>query len=191
MIITILPREELLLDSGSGDLTITYSALDGEVEDITVTSFTDSSNPAVSSTINENRAYGDMDATFELVNGDKISLRGTPNFSAGTVFFARDSVAQQDTFTISGDYQTGDSIEFRVDDKLFTYTVTNADISSAGGTYSNALANKNIVNSIAEAMTENVHVSEIVSSSVARDMDITNDDRTYLVLTAREPGTRF
>ena len=180
-----------LLDSGSGDLTITYSALDGEVEDITVTSFTDSSNPAVSSTINENRAYGDMDATFELVNGDKISLRGTPNFSAGTVVFARDSVAQQDTFTISGDYQTGDSIEFRVDDKLFTYTVTNADVSSAGGTYSNALANKNIVNSIAEAMTENVHVSEIVSSSVARDMDITNDDRTYLVLTAREPGTRF
>ena len=34
-------------------------------------------------------------------------------------------------------------------------------------------------------MTENVNVSEIVSSSVARDMDITNDDRTYLVLTAR------
>ena len=180
-----------LLDSGSGDLTITYSALDGEVEDITVTSFTDSRNPAVSSTINENRAYGDLDATFELVNGDKISLRGTPNFSAGTVVFARDSVAQQDTFTISGDYQTGDSIEFRVDDKLFTYTVTNADVSSANGTYSNALANKNIVDSIAEAMTENVHVSEIVSSSVARDMDITNDDRTYLILTAREPGTRF
>ena len=73
----------------------------------------------------------------------------------------------------------------------FTYTVTNADVSSAGGTYSNALANKNIVDSIAEAMTENVHVSEIVSSSVARDMDITNDDHTYLVLTAREPGTRF
>ena len=105
--------------------------------------------------------------------------------------FARDSVAQQDTFTISGDFQTGDSIEFRVDDKLFTYTVTNADVSSANGTYSNAIANKNIVDSIAEAMTENVHVSEIVSSSVARDMDITNDDSTYLVLTAREPGTRF
>ena len=126
-----------------------------------------------------------------MVNGDKISLRGTPNFSAGIVFFARDSVAQQDTFTISGDYQTGDSIEFRVDDKLFTYTVTSADVSSANGTYSNAIANKNIVDSIAEAMTENVNVSEIVSSSVARDMDITNDDRTYLVLTAREPGTRF
>ncbi|RZP22240.1 MAG: hypothetical protein EVA26_03705 [Burkholderiaceae bacterium] len=180
-----------LLDSGSGDLTITYSALDGEVEDITVSSFTDSRNPAVSSTINENRAYGDLDATFELVNGDKISLRGNPNFSAGTVVFARDSVAQQDTFTISGDYQTGDSIEFRVDDKLFTYTVTNADVSSAGGTYSNAISNKNIVDSIAEAMTENVNVSEIVSTTVARDMDITNDDRTYLVLTAREPGTRF
>ena len=180
-----------LLDSGSGDLTITYSALDGEVDDINIMSFTDSRNPAVSSTINENRAYGDLDATFELVNGDKISLRGTPNFSAGTVVFARDSVAQQDTFTISGDYQTGDSIDFRVDDKLFTYTVTNADVSSANGTYSNAIANKNIVDSIAEAMTENVNVSEIVSTNVARDMDITNDDRTYLVLTAREPGTRF
>ena len=126
-----------------------------------------------------------------MVNGDKISLRGTPNFSAGTVVFARDSVAQQDTFTISGDYQTGDSIDFRVDDKLFTYTVTSADVSSANGTYSNAIANKNIVDSIAEAMTENVNVSEIVSTNVARDMDITNDDRTYLVLTAREPGTRF
>ena len=180
-----------LLDNGSGDLTITYSALDGEVDDINVISFTDSRNPAVSSTINENRSYGDLDATFELVNGDKISLRGTPNFSAGTVFFAKESVAQQDTFTISGDYQAGDSIEFRVDDKLFTYIVTSADISSAGGTFTNALANKNIVNSIAEAMTENVNVSEIVSSSVARDMDITNDDRTYLILTAREPGTRF
>ena len=49
-------------------------------------------------------------------------------------------------------------------------------------TYSNTISNKNIVDSIAEAMTENVNVSEIVSSSVARDMDITNDDRTYLVL---------
>ena len=118
-----------LLDSGSGDLTITYSALDGEVEDITVTSFTDSRNPAVSTTINENPSYWELDATFELKNGDKISLRGTPNFSAGTVVFAKDSVAQQDTFTISGDYQTGDSIEFRVNDELFTYTVTNADVS--------------------------------------------------------------
>ena len=78
-----------LLDSGSGDLTITYSALDGEVDDINVVSFTDSRNPAVSSTINENRSYGDLDATFELVNGDKISLSGTPNFSAGTVFLLK------------------------------------------------------------------------------------------------------
>ena len=37
-----------LLDSGSGDLTITYSALDGEVDDINIMSFTDSRNPAVS-----------------------------------------------------------------------------------------------------------------------------------------------
>ena len=169
-----------LLDNGSGALTITYSALDGEADDINVTSFTDSRNPAVSATINENRAYGDLDATFELVNGDKISLRGTPNFSAGTVSFAKDSVAQQDTFTISGDYMEGDSIEFKIDDNLFTYSVTNADVNSAQGTYSNAIANKNIVNSIAEAMTENVRVSEIVSVAVARDMDITNDDKTYL-----------
>ena len=172
-------------------MTITYSALDGEADDINVISFTDSRNPAVSATINENRAYGDLDATFELVNGDKISLRGTPNFSAGTVFFAKDSVAQQDTFTISGDYMEGDSIEFKIDDNLFTYSVTNADVNSAQGSYSNAIANKNIVDSIAEAMTENVRVSEIVSVAVARDMDITNDDKTYLIFTALEPGNKF
>ena len=40
-------------------------------------------------------------------------------------------------------------------------------------------------------MTENVDISEIVSISVARDMDITNDDKTYLVLTALEPGNQF
>ena len=40
-------------------------------------------------------------------------------------------------------------------------------------------------------MTENVDISEIVSISVARDMDITNDDKTYLVLTALEPGNHF
>ena len=78
-----------LFDNGSGALTITYSALDGEVDNISVSSFTDSRNPAVTSTVNEIRSYGDLDATFELVTGDKISLRGTPNFSAGTVFFAK------------------------------------------------------------------------------------------------------
>ena len=62
---------EGLLDNGSGALTITYSALDGEAADINVISFTDSSNPAVSATINENRAYGDLDATFG-VNGIKF-----------------------------------------------------------------------------------------------------------------------
>ena len=172
-------------------MTITYSALDGEAADINVISFTDSSNPAVSATINENRAYGDLDATFELVNGDKISLRGTPDFSAGTVFFAKDSVAQQDTFTISGNYAEGDAIEFKIDDDSFTYTVTNADVNSAQGSYSNAIANKNIVDSIAEAMTENVRVSEIVSVAVARDMDVTNDDETYLIFTGLEPGKKF
>ena len=40
-------------------------------------------------------------------------------------------------------------------------------------------------------MTENIDISEIVSTSVARDMDITNDDKTYLVLTALEPGNYF
>ena len=70
-------------------------------------------------------------------------------------------------------------------------TVTSADVSSAAGTYTNAQANKNIVDSIAEAMTENIDISEIVSTSVARDMDITNDDKTYLVLTALEPGNQF
>ena len=40
-------------------------------------------------------------------------------------------------------------------------------------------------------MTENVDISEIASISVARDMDITNDDKTYLVLTALEPGNHF
>ena len=50
MIITI-PSGRTLLDNGSGDLTITYSALDGEVV-ISTVSFTDS-DPAVSSTINE------------------------------------------------------------------------------------------------------------------------------------------
>ena len=124
-------------------------------------------------------------------DGDKINLRGTPNFSAGTVFFAKESVAQVDTFTISGDYQLGDAIDFKVDGRLFTYTVTSADVASASGTYTNAKANKNIVDSIAEAMTENVDISEIVSISVARDMDITNDDKTYLVLTALEPGNQF
>ena len=40
-------------------------------------------------------------------------------------------------------------------------------------------------------MTENIDISEIVSTSKARDMDITNDDETYLVLTALEPGKHF
>ena len=180
-----------LLDNGSGAITITYSALDGEVDNLNVISFIDSRNPSVSATVNENRSYGDLNASFELVNGDRISLRGTPNFSAGTVHFAKDSVAQQDTFTISGDYKAGDSIEFKIDTESFSYTVTSADVTSAGGTFSNALANKNIVDSIAEAMTENVNISDIVSSSVARDMDIINDDQTFLVLTALEPGKKF
>ena len=74
-------------------------------------------------------------------------MRGVLNFSAGTVFFARDSVAQEDTFTLSGDYQAGDTIEFSVNDKRFTYEITSSDVGSANGTYTNAVANKNIVQS--------------------------------------------
>ena len=65
MIIIILHQVEIF-DNGSGARAITYSALDGEVENIAVASFTDSRNPAVTSTVNEIRSYGDLDATFEL-----------------------------------------------------------------------------------------------------------------------------
>ena len=136
-----------LFDNGSGALTITYSALDGEVENIAVSSFTDSRNPAVTSTVNEIRSYGDLDATFELVTGDKINFAGLQTFLQAQ-YFCKESVAQVDTFTISGDYQLGDAIDFKVDGRLFTYTVTSADVASASGTYTNAKANKNIVDSI-------------------------------------------
>ena len=180
-----------LSDNGSGTLTISYSALDGEVDNFSVASFVDSRNPAVSATVNKIREYGNIAANFELVNGDKISLRGSPNFSAGTVFFAKDSVAQQDTFTLSGDYQTGDTIEFSVNDKRFTYEITSSDVGSANGTYTNAVANKNIVQSLVESMRENVDISELVSVSVARDLDITGDDATYVIISALEPGQQF
>ena len=70
-----------LLDSGSGG-SITYSALDGEVEDITVTSFTDSEIllcplPLMKTSLRR------LGRNFELVNGDKISLRGTRIFLQG------------------------------------------------------------------------------------------------------------
>ena len=141
--------------------------------------FSGSANPKVTSTVNENTAYGALDANFELESGDVITLRGTPNFSAGTVFFAKDSVAQQDTFTISGDYQTGDIINLRLNDVSANYTVTSADVGSASGTYTNAITNKNIVTNMAEALSENANLSDLVSFTVARDMDVTNDDATY------------
>ncbi|OUV02948.1 MAG: hypothetical protein CBC42_05435 [Betaproteobacteria bacterium TMED82] len=180
-----------LSDNGSGALTITYSALDGEVADLVVSSNIDSANPRVTSTVNENRDYGTLDATFELENGGNITLRGAPNFSAGTIYFARDSVAQQDTFTLSGDYKAGDILEFKVDEVEFKYTVTTADVNSSSAAYTNAIANKTIVSSIAEAMSENVQLSELVTASVARDLDITTDDETYLVLTSIEAGKKF
>ena len=179
-----------LKDNGDGSLTITYSALDGEASDLSV-AFSGSANPKVTSTVNENTAYGALDANFELESGDVITLRGTPNFSAGTVFFAKDSVAQQDTFTISGDYQTGDIINLRLNDVSANYTVTSADVGSASGTYTNAIANKNIVTNMAEALSENANLSDLVSFTVARDMDVTNDDATYLTLTSLEPGKKF
>ncbi|MFL2656460.1 MAG: hypothetical protein ACJ0F0_02370 [Burkholderiaceae bacterium] len=179
-----------LKDNGDGSLTITYSALDGEASDLSV-AFSGSANPKVTSTVNENTAYGVLDANFELESGNVITLRGTPNFSAGTVFFAKDSIAQQDTFTISGDYQTGDIINLRLNDVSANYTVTSADVGSASGTYTNAIANKNIVTNMAEALSENANLSDLVSFTVARDMDVTNDDATYLTLTSLEPGKKF
>lgn len=179
-----------LKDNGDGSLTITYSALDGEEADMSV-AFSGSANPKVTSSVNENRAYGALDANFELESGDVITLRGTPNFSAGTVFFAKESVAQQDTFTISGDYQTGDIINLKVDGISASYTVTSADVGSASGTYTNALANKNIVSNMAEALSENANLSDLVLVTVARDMDVTNDDATFLTLTSLEAGKKF
>ena len=60
------------------------------------------------------------------------------------------------------------------------YAITSSDVGSANGTYTNAVANKNIVQSLVESMRENVDISELVSVSVARDLDITGDDATYM-----------
>ena len=40
-------------------------------------------------------------------------------------------------------------------------------------------------------MRENVDISELVSVSVARDLDITGDDATYVIISALEPGLQF
>ena len=43
-------------------------------------------------------------------------------------YFLQKNCSQVDTFTISGDYQAGDAVDFKVDGRLFTYTVTTADV---------------------------------------------------------------
>ena len=54
-----------LADNGSGTLTISYSALDGEVDNFSVASFVDSRNPAVSATVNK---IGNTEILLQILN---------------------------------------------------------------------------------------------------------------------------
>ncbi|MCE2832467.1 MAG: hypothetical protein LW709_10585 [Oxalobacteraceae bacterium] len=106
--------------------------------------------------------------------GDPVTMRGTVDFSAGTILFAKESVAQVDDFTLAGDYTAGDVINFKLGAYEYAYTVSTSDASLAAS----ALA----VN-VVKDMLNDEDITKVVDVALNRDGDIT--------FTSVKPGQAF
>lgn len=159
----------LIVDNEDGTLSITYSKKDAEPAALTVTS---SATAGVVSSVVPVQAYGSVLARFNVDFGDPVILKGQVDFDDGTISFAKESVAQVDTLTLSGDYTAGDVITVKLGAHEYEYTVATADTS-------NSILATNMV----KDMLNDDDLSSEVTVALDRDGDIT--------FTAKEAGQAF
>jgi len=161
----------LIVDNEDGTLSITYSKEDADAPALTVSA---SATANVVASVIPVSQYGSISARFAVDYGDPVTMRGTVDFSAGTILFAKESVAQVDDFTLAGDYTAGDVINFKLGAYEYAYTVSTSDASLAAS----ALA----VN-VVKDMLNDEDITRVVDVALNRDGDIT--------FTSVKPGQAF
>jgi hypothetical protein len=88
-----------------GSLTINYAAVDGDADLI---SFVDTGATGATASRFTTTNYGSVVATYDVDDGDTVTLSGSVDAANGTVTFAYADVAQVDTFTLGGTTRAGD-----------------------------------------------------------------------------------
>lgn len=159
----------LIVDNEDGTLSITYAGEDADAAALTVSS---SASAGVVASVVPVESYGSVMARFNVDYGDPVTLKGQVNFADGSITFAKESVAQVDTLTLSGTYTPGDVITVKLGAYEYDYTVDTADTS-------NSILATNMV----KDMLNDEDLSSVVTAALDRDGNIT--------LTAKEAGQGF
>jgi len=150
-----------IVNNYDGSLTITYAIADGDIpENI---SFSDPDESGVTASVFTTRNYGQVTATYDVDDGDNVTLVGTVDPTAGTVNFAKDSVAQVDTFTLSGNAEdpsvipADTALTFTVNDLTFTYTLEDDTEAST------------VAETLVAEINANRSLSQLVTAELQRD----------------------
>ncbi|MDP4842233.1 MAG: hypothetical protein NWR74_06600, partial [Burkholderiaceae bacterium] len=156
-----------------GSLTIGYAAVDGDAPLIT---FTDNATPTgVSPSRFTTTNYAGVTASYDVDDGNTVTLNGRVDAVNGQIIFPEKDVAQVDTFTLTpetgGTFTvTSTVISLNVNGEKMTYTVAD----TAPGTVKEKLV---------AAINANKNISQIVTAELQRDGTIN--------LTANTAGTPF
>ncbi|UFS56058.1 hypothetical protein LN050_09900 [Comamonadaceae bacterium M7527] len=150
-----------------GSLTINYAAADGDVDLI---SFADTGSTGSTASRFTTTNYGSVTATYDVDDGDTVTLSGSVNAANGTVTFAHTDVAQVDTFTLGGTTRAGDILNLTVGN--FSYSYTTASTTQADE-----------ADAFVAGINADTNLKNVVTAAVTRDGTIT--------LTAKTPGTPF
>lgn len=161
----------LIVDNDDGTLSIIYSEKDADAPDLT---FSSDASANVTASVIPVQEYGSISAKFNVEYGEPVTMKGKVDFSAGTVTFATEPVAQVDTIAITGDYTAGDVISVKLGSYEYDYTVSAADA---------ALSASALTVTLVKDMLNDVEIGKVVDVAMNREGNIT--------FTAKKPGEAF
>ena len=156
-----------------GSLTISYAPVDGDAPLIT---FADGATPSgVTASRFTVTNYAGVTASYDVDDGNTVTLNGRVDAANGQIVFSQQDVAQVDTITLTPEsggafVATTTKINLNVDGQTMTYTVAD----TAAGTVKEKLV---------AAINANKNIAQIVTAELQRDGTIT--------LTANTPGQSF
>ena len=146
-----------LTDNGDGSLTIEYTLADGDAEPI---AFADASTATgITASVATVNNYGSLTATYDVEDGSTVTLNGQLDATNGTVTFSHASVAQVDTLTFAGTFETTASeVTLTVDDYVLSLTIDDATT---------------VAEDLVAAINADTNMSGVVTAELQRDGTVT------------------
>ena len=161
-----------VVNNSDGSLTIRYAPVDG---DVGLISFSAGSASGVTASRFTEVNYADVSATYDVDDGNTVTLNGRVDAANGQIVFPKDDVAQVDTLTLTPHTNSlftvsTTKININVDGQKMTYTV----VDTAPATVKEKLVG---------AINADKNISQIVTAELQRDGTMT--------LKANQAGTAF